>query len=65
MRWDDLKGALESLGFELLKGSGSRRKFFHEGKNVLISLHEPHPSPEVCKAAMDQVRELLRAHGFI
>lgn len=65
VRWEDLKGALESLGFVMLTGSGSRRKFFHDGRNVLISLHEPHPSPEVCKAAVEQVRDLLKAHGFI
>lgn len=65
IRWADLKAALEWMGFETLTGTGSRRKFFHREKNVLISLHEPHPSPEVCKAAIDDVRRTLEAFGFL
>ena len=64
-RWDELCSVLDHLGFEQLKGAGSRRKFFHKDRNVLISLHEPHPSPEVPKYALDQVRETLQNNGFI
>lgn len=65
IRWSELKAALESLGFEMLNGSGSRVKFFHNAKNQLISLHKPHPSPEVGKKTIDDVRECLKQSGFL
>jgi predicted RNA binding protein YcfA (HicA-like mRNA interferase family) len=65
VRWAELKSALEGLGFDMLAGKGSRRKFFHRKRDVLICLHEPHPAPEVGKAALEDVRELLKLHGFI
>jgi hypothetical protein len=30
LRWDELRAVLEHLGYTLLKGSGSRRKFYHQ-----------------------------------
>ncbi|WP_404826823.1 hypothetical protein [Ferribacterium limneticum] len=49
----------------MLKGSGSRRKFFHRGKNALIICHEPHPSPNVDKSCIADVIEHLKTHQFI
>lgn len=57
VRWDDLVGLLISLGFSELKGSGSRRKFFHQETKALIILHEPHPQ-SVVKAPY--VREVIQ-----
>ncbi|MFK2900772.1 type II toxin-antitoxin system HicA family toxin [Dyella jejuensis] len=65
IKWDELKGALKSLGYELLNGGGSRRKFFHRGKNALIICHEPHSPNEVDKGCLVDVREHLKAHGFL
>jgi predicted RNA binding protein YcfA (HicA-like mRNA interferase family) len=65
IKWDELKNALEHLGYEMLKGSGSRRKFFHKGKNALIICHQPHPSPDVDKGCVADVIEHLKTHGFI
>ncbi|MFZ2208131.1 MAG: type II toxin-antitoxin system HicA family toxin [Porticoccaceae bacterium] len=65
IKWQELKGVLEHLGYKMLKGSGSRRKFFHPEKNDLIICHQPHPSPNVDKARVTDVIEHLKANGFI
>ncbi len=57
--WNELKRLLEGLGFELLKNKGSRRKFIHHEKEILISLHEPHPSKIIKLYIIDQVIEKL------
>jgi len=67
IRWDELKAALESVGYVMLKGGrtgGSRRKFYNKTIDKLIILHEPHPSKIVDKGAVNDVAEHLRAHGF-
>ena len=65
IKWQELKGILERLGYELLKNTGSRRKFYHAEKEALIVCHEPHPQPNVDKACIADVVEHLRANGFI
>jgi predicted RNA binding protein YcfA (HicA-like mRNA interferase family) len=65
VKWDELKGLLEHLGYKVLNGSGSRRKFFHKEKDDLIICHEPHPSPDVDKGCVCDVVDHLRAMGFI
>lgn len=65
LKWQEFKTALGHLGFEMLAGSGSRRKFFHRSKDVLIICHEPHPSPNVDKGCIADVVVTLKLHGFI
>lgn len=57
--WNELKRLLEGLGFELLKNKGSKRKFIHREKEVLIILHEPHPDKIIKMYIIDQVIEKL------
>ncbi|EJL6486937.1 type II toxin-antitoxin system HicA family toxin [Vibrio cholerae] len=57
--WSELESVLSNLGFELLKGKGSRRKFFHKDKNILINLHEPHPDKILKRYVVEQVLEKL------
>ena len=67
-RWADLVTVLQHLGYELQKGGksgGSRRKFYHREKDLLIHLHEPHPVKLVDKGAVKDVAEHLKANGFI
>jgi predicted RNA binding protein YcfA (HicA-like mRNA interferase family) len=64
-KWSDLKVVLEHLGFKMLMNSGSRRKFQHAEKDVLIICHEPHPSPEVDRGCIVDVVETLKANGFV
>jgi predicted RNA binding protein YcfA (HicA-like mRNA interferase family) len=62
--WKELKALLEGLGYGMLKGSGSRRKFYHQETKALIICHEPHPSPKVDKACVRDVAQHLRDYGF-
>ena len=56
---------LSIYGFKMLKNSGSRRKFHHAERDVLIICHEPHPSPEVDRGCIVDVAETLKANGFV
>lgn len=64
-KWSELKALLEHLGYSEVKGSGSRRKFYHKEKDALIICHEPHPSPDVDKGCICDVVEHLKLHEFI
>ncbi len=64
-KWADLVSVLGYLGFEMITNSGSRRKFFHREKDVLIICHQPHPSPNVNKGCIAAVVEALRNNGFL
>ena len=65
IKWDDLAGALKNLGYELLKGDGSRRKFVFPGTNEVIAVHCPHPQPDVKQYVIRQFAEHLKLHGRI
>lgn len=65
IKWDELVGVLKHLGYELLKGDGSRRKFYHKAKDDLIICHQPHPSPDVDKGCVSDVVAHLKNHKFI
>jgi predicted RNA binding protein YcfA (HicA-like mRNA interferase family) len=64
-KWEDLKSLLEHLGYKMLNGPGSRRKFYHKEKDLLISCHQPHPSPDVDKGCVVDVVDHLKTNGFI
>lgn len=65
IKWNELKGLLEHLGYRALNNDGARRKFFHQGKDALIICHRPHPSPDVDKGCIDDVVEHLKKYEFI
>lgn len=65
IKWDDLVGALEHLGYKLLSNDGSRRKFVFPETNEVISLHKPHPQPEVKQYAIRAVVDHLKLNGRI
>ena len=65
IKWGELVGILTNLGYTLLKGSGSRRKFHHKSKDALIICHQPHPSPDVDKGCVADVIEHLKNYKFI
>ena len=58
--WADLCQVMESLGFEILKGSGSRRKFINKTTKQFASWHEPHPGNEVKQYVIKEAIELIR-----
>lgn len=65
LKWDELKGALEHLGYQMKSSTGSRRKFVHKTSGHVISLHEPHPQPDVKQYVIRQVVDHLKAQGAI
>lgn len=58
--WRELQQIMTHFGYEELKGSGSRRKFFNPDTKALISLHEPHPKPFLKAYALDLVIDHLK-----
>jgi len=65
IRWSELKSALERLGYVELSGRGSRKKFHHREKGLIISCHRPHPSPYVDKGCVADVVAHLRDNRLI
>ena len=59
--WGELESLLSNLGFEQLHGNGSRVKFYHKDKEIVISLHKPHPGnllkTYVVKIIQDKLKE--------
>jgi predicted RNA binding protein YcfA (HicA-like mRNA interferase family) len=66
--WSELVSLLQSLGFVMEQGSGSRVSFFHPDRpNVPIHLHEPHnrkPKTIYCHYLKD-VCAVLRELGYV
>ena len=44
-------------------GGGSRKKFIHPGTLVVVSLHEPHPKPEIKEYALEIIINYLKEEG--
>lgn len=63
--WAEAVSILESMGFEIIKGSGSRRKFKHKETKAVISLHEPHPGKIMKSYAIREIINALMEGGFI
>ncbi|HEY8781077.1 MAG TPA: type II toxin-antitoxin system HicA family toxin [Mucilaginibacter sp.] len=63
--WDELVSVLNHFGYnEMAKGKtgGSRRRFSHEDKSVII-LHKPHPQPIIKAYVIKEVLEHLTEKG--
>lgn len=63
--WSEAVSILESLGFEIIRGGGSKRKFKHMKTNALIILHEPHPSKIMKLYAIEEIINTLKEGGFL
>lgn len=57
--WRELTSVLQSLGCVVLSGKGSRRKFHHPPTNLILSLHEPHPNPEIKRYMINEALEFI------
>jgi len=62
VRWDELASLLRAIGAQEHAGAGSRARFVLDGS--ILSLHRPHPKPELPKYAVEDVRDFLAAHGI-
>jgi hypothetical protein len=61
VRWDELASLMRALGAEEHAGAGSRVRFVLAGS--VLSLHRPHPRPELRKYAVEDVRDFLATQG--
>lgn len=64
-RWEELVALLQGLGFEVLSGTGSRRKFFHPRYSRVLIVHEPHPGNIVKRYVLQQIATTLKELGLI
>lgn len=64
-KWSELVSCLEHLGFELLNGKGSRRKFFHKGMRRVVTIHEPHPQSILKSYQIESVINTLKEMELI
>ena len=65
IRWAELVTLMSSFGYTVLKGDGSRRKFFHPDTKHILICHEPHPGPHVAKYVIEQIVQGLTEQGLI
>ncbi|MEX2233278.1 MAG: type II toxin-antitoxin system HicA family toxin [Cyclobacteriaceae bacterium] len=63
--WKELQMIMAHLGYDEIKGSGSRRKFYNKTSRVSISLHEPHPKPTIKPYAIDIILDHFKEEGLI
>lgn len=66
--FDELSKILTYFGFKISnkgKTSGSRVKFIHKDKNIVIILHKPHPKPILKGYAIKQIIEELKKYNLL
>lgn len=61
--WNELVFLLTNLGFSLITGNGSRRKFIKD--NIVLILHEPHPHKTILVCYIKEVIDTLKKEGLI
>ncbi len=62
IKWDDVVKLFESLGAEILQGSGSRIKILYDESPLF--LHRPHPGKWLKKYMVKKVQEFLQEKGI-
>lgn len=62
--WDELRTLLRGLGYQELKGDGSRVKFYNDALGSMINLHKPHPGNVLKGYVIDEVIEKLEEKGI-
>lgn len=63
--WQETVTLMKSYGFTVLKGNGSRRKFFNEEKDIFVSMHEPHPTKILKRYQLNDLIDVLNKGEFI
>ena len=64
LTFSELKSLLLNLGPETKEGKGSRVKFFHRGKKLIVSTHKPHPTPELCEDFIRDLQQILKFFAY-
>ena len=65
VRWDDVVSLLKHFGYDLIKGGGSRRRFYCSTTKAVFTCHEPHPQPTLPKYVVEQLVSHLTTYGHI
>ncbi len=63
--WEEAVTLMKKCGFEIISNSGSRRKFFHREKDIVVCIHRPHPTNELKKYQLKDITNALKTAGFI
>ncbi|MBU1264318.1 MAG: type II toxin-antitoxin system HicA family toxin [Gammaproteobacteria bacterium] len=63
--WQETCGLLSSLGYELMKNDGSRRKFYNAETRAVLMVHEPHPRNYLLAYQVKDVLQHLKDKGLI
>jgi predicted RNA binding protein YcfA (HicA-like mRNA interferase family) len=63
--WDEAVHVMKAVGFRLLPGSGSGRRFFHPEKDILVTMHEPHPRKVLKRYQVDALLKALRDAAYM
>ena len=63
--WDETCTLMRQCGYELRKGTGSRRAFIHPDGRPKVFMHEPHPDSILKPYAVKQLIDDLRDAGEI
>ena len=63
--WVEAKALLSKLGFIEIQGDGSRVKFFHKERDLVVMLHCPHPGNTLKMYAVKIIYNRLSEGGFI
>lgn len=61
IKWRDVESLLKRLGAEIEERAGSRVAVIHNGRTAV--LHRPHPSPNLDKGAVRDIRQFLESTG--
>jgi len=62
--WEELTRLLSYFDYEVMAGSGSRRKFIHNYRQPII-LHEPHPRRILKMYQIKYVYEILKEENIL
>ncbi|MDR2947430.1 MAG: type II toxin-antitoxin system HicA family toxin [Candidatus Adiutrix sp.] len=63
VRWNDVEALLTALGADIIEAAGSRIRV--DLFNQVRVFHRPHPSPNMDKGAVANLRDWLEANGVM
>jgi hypothetical protein len=62
VRWSELASLMRALGADEHESAGSRVRFVLDG--AILSLHRPHPRPELPRYVVEDARDFLIGRGI-
>ncbi len=63
--WNDLVTLLNHLGYEKQEMAGSRVRFYDPKTGHMIRLHRPHPESVIKGGALRDIKNTLKAEGYL